>query len=118
MKIAPQFSIVLLTAPNIKVARRLAALALESRLAACANLVPAVESHYWWQGKIMCGAEVLVLFKTTRPPLPAREKILLSNHPNDTPEFLVLPLRSGSARYLKWLADSVTDVPIGTQRHK
>ena len=63
MKKAAQFSIVLVTAPDRKVARQLAGLALKGRLAACANLIPAVESHYWWRGKIERGAEVLVIFK-------------------------------------------------------
>ena len=107
MKKASQFSIVVLTSPDIKAARRLAALALEARLVACANLVPAVESHYWWHGKIERATEVLVLFKTTRPRLRALEKLILTNHPYDTPEFLVLPLHSGSERYMKWLANSV-----------
>jgi periplasmic divalent cation tolerance protein len=45
--------------------------------------------------------------KTTRTRLAALEKLILAKHPYDTPEFVVLPLAAGSARYLKWLADSV-----------
>lgn len=111
MKNAAQFSIVLVTAPNRKVARQLAAAALAGRLAACANLIPAVESHYWWQGKIERGAEVLILFKTTRRRLAALEKLILQKHPYDTPEFVVLPLQAGTERYLDWLTDSVRAFP-------
>jgi periplasmic divalent cation tolerance protein len=107
MKKAAQFSIVLVTAPDRKAARQLAALALQGRLAACANLVPGVESHYWWRGKIERGAEVLVIFKTTRRRLAALEELILTKHPYDTPEFLVLPLQAGTERYLDWLAASV-----------
>jgi periplasmic divalent cation tolerance protein len=107
MKNAAQFSIVLVTAPNKKIARQLAAQALQARLAACANIIPAIESHYWWRGKIERGAELLLIFKTTRRRLPALEKLMLTNHPYDTPEFLVLPLQAGSDRYLDWLAGSV-----------
>jgi periplasmic divalent cation tolerance protein len=110
MKRAARFSIVLVTAPDLKVARRLAALALKGRLAACANLVPAVESHYWWEGKMACGKEVLMIFKTTRRRLLALEELILTNHPYDTPEFLVLSLQAGTEQYLKWLAESVRDV--------
>ncbi len=60
-----QFYIVLVTAPNLKTARKLAKAALELRLVACANIVPRVESHYWWQGKIESAAEVLLILKTT-----------------------------------------------------
>ena len=106
MKKAAQFAIVLVTAPDRKVARQLAASALQGRLAACANLMGGVESHYWWQGKIKRGAEVLIVFKTTRARLPALEKMILRQHPYDTPEFVVLPLQAGTERYLKWIAAS------------
>ena len=98
---------VLVTAPDLKTARKLALAALRERLIACANLVPRVESHYWWQGKIESGAEVLVLMKTTRRRLAALEKLILAQHPYDTPEFLVLPLTAGNARYLCWVAKEV-----------
>jgi len=65
MKASP-LAVVLVTAPDIRVARKLARAALEGRLIACANLVPGVESHYWWQGKIERGSEVLLMLKTTR----------------------------------------------------
>ena len=107
MKNAPQFSIVLVTAPNKKVARTLAASALKARLAACANLISPVESHYWWRGKIERSAEVLLIFKTTRRRLAALEKLILQEHPYDTPEFVVLPLLAGSERYLVWLTSNV-----------
>ncbi len=107
MKTASRYAVVLVTAPDLKTARALARAALQARLIACANLVPRVESHYWWQGKIERGAEVLLLMKTTRARLAALEKLVLANHPYDTPEFLVLPVLAGTARYLDWLAASV-----------
>jgi periplasmic divalent cation tolerance protein len=109
MKKAAQFSIVLVTAPDKKVARKLAALALKARLAACANLISPVESHYWWRGKIERGAEVLILFKTTRRRLATLEELILTKHPYDTPEFVALPLQAGTERYLRWLAGSVVE---------
>ena len=107
MKSAHEFSVVLVTAPNLRTARTLARAALEARLVACANLVPSLESHYWWQGKLERSAEVLVIFKTSRRRLAALEKLILANHPYDTPEFVVVPLTAGSPRYLAWLAASV-----------
>ncbi len=106
MKPAAKFAIVLITAPDLKTARTLAKAALQAKLIACANLVPKVESHYWWQGKIESGAEVLLLLKTQKPKLAALEKLILARHPYDTPEFLVLPLSAGNRRYLDWLAAS------------
>src|ERR1035437_10100621 len=104
MKSAAKFAIVLVTAPDLKIARALAKAALQAKLIACANLVPKIESHYWWQGKIESGAEVLMIFKTQKSRLAALEKLILAKHPYDTPEFLVLSLVAGSKKYLAWLA--------------
>ncbi|HZV35433.1 MAG TPA: divalent-cation tolerance protein CutA [Verrucomicrobiae bacterium] len=101
------FVLTLVTAPNLKVARQLAQAALRAKLIACANLMPKIESHYWWQGKIESGNEVLLFMKTTRKHLAALEKLIIEKHPYDTPEFLVVPLAAGNARYLKWMDDSL-----------
>ena len=108
MKTAAAFSLVLVTAPDLKTARSLAQLALSARLIACANLVPKMESHYWWQGKIESGREVLLLLKTKKSKLAALEKLILAAHPYETPEFVTLPLAKGSQAYLQWLAEAVT----------
>jgi periplasmic divalent cation tolerance protein len=107
VKNAAKFSVVLVTAPDLKTARSLARAALSARLIACANLLPKLESHYWWRGKIESGREVLLILKTEKSKLPALEKLLMEKHPYDTPEFLALPVGRGSARYLRWLAASV-----------
>jgi periplasmic divalent cation tolerance protein len=106
MKTARNFSLVLVTAPDLKTARRLARAALQARLIACANLVPKLESHYRWRGRLERGSEVLMVLKTTRARLGALEKLILAEHPYDTAEFIVLPLDGGAARYLAWLAES------------
>jgi len=107
MQSASSYRVVLVTAPNLRTARRLARDALDCRLVACANLVPKIESHYWWQGKIESSSEVLILFKTTAAQLVALENLIVEGHPYDTPEFLVLRLDRGSRRYLRWLETAV-----------
>ena len=106
MKPATRFALVLVTAPDLKTARALAKAALAAKLIACANLIPKIESHYWWQGKMESGPEVLLVLKTQKSRLAALEKLVLAKHPYDTPEFLVLPLAAGNQKYLAWLAAS------------
>jgi periplasmic divalent cation tolerance protein len=106
VKPVTKFSMVLITAPDLKTARALAKAALQKKLIACANLVPKIESHYWWKNKIESSAEVLLILKTTKVKLAALEKLILEKHPYDTPEFLVLPLIAGSNKYLDWLTAS------------
>jgi periplasmic divalent cation tolerance protein len=102
-----RFAVVLVTAPNRRSARTLARAILHARLAACVNLIPALESHYWWQGRLESSAEVLLLAKTTHTLLRPLEELVLANHPYDTPEFLVLPVSRGNRRYLSWISGSV-----------
>src|SRR5882724_1325265 len=99
-----QFALVLVTAPDLKTARNLTRAALESHLAACGNLIPGVESHYWWQGKIETGKEILMVLKTTAARLAALQALIVAEHPYDIPEFVVLRIEGGSERYLEWLA--------------
>jgi periplasmic divalent cation tolerance protein len=108
VKRATAFRLVLVTAPDLKVARALAKAALSAKLVACANFVPRIESHYWWQGKLEASTEVLITFKTSRAKVAALEKLIGAKHPYDTPEFIALPLAEGNAKYLKWLAGSVS----------
>src|SRR6266446_2238148 len=101
--------LVLVTAPQLDTARALAKAALSARLVACANLIAKIESHYWWQGKVESSAEVLILFKTTKAKLKALEKLIVANHPYDTPEFLVFPISAGNKRYLDWVRKSLAE---------
>jgi periplasmic divalent cation tolerance protein len=105
MKPAVNFAVVLVTAPDLKTARALARAALAARLIACANLIPKIESHYWWEGKIESGAEILLVLKTAKSKLAALEKLIVARHPYDTPEILAVPLSAGNKKYLDWLAN-------------
>jgi periplasmic divalent cation tolerance protein len=108
MKPASDFALVLVTAPDLKTGRLLVKRALEGRAVACGNIVPKLESHYWWQGKMEKSAEVLLLFKTKRSALRQLEALILQHHPYDTPEIIALPLQEGTEKYLAWISDSVS----------
>ena len=112
MKSARTIRLVLVTAPNRKIARSLAKAALTAKLVACANIVPGLESHYWWQGALEHSSELLVLFKTTRSHLAALEKLILDLHPYDTPEWLVVPVAHVGEKYLSWAEANSTFPPF------
>jgi periplasmic divalent cation tolerance protein len=107
MKSGKSFLLVLVTVPDLKTARRLVKGALAARLIACANLVPGIESHYWWRDKIESASEVLIVLKTTPSRVASLERFILSNHPYDTPEIIALPLAAGTERYLEWILASL-----------
>lgn len=95
--------IVLTTAANLDEAARLSRTLVEEHLAACATVIPAVESIYSWKGKLETSSEAMLLLKTGRDQLASLEARLHQLHSYDTPEFLVLPVESGSQSYLAWL---------------
>ncbi len=101
--------VVLTTAASAEEAERLGRALVEERLAACATLVPGARSIYRWEGKIETAAETLLLLKTAAAQLPALEARLRALHSYQTPEFLVLPVESGSPAYLDWLKSSLGD---------
>ena len=100
--------LVLTTFADAETARQVARTLVEERLAACANLVPKIESIYRWQGKIESGAEVLVLFKTTQGRYQQFEQRLRALHPYEVPEIVALPLAGGFDPYLNWVVENCT----------
>jgi periplasmic divalent cation tolerance protein len=97
-----------ITAPDTRVARSLARSLLRQRLAACVNLLPRVQSHYWWQGRLESAQEVLLICKTTAAQSAALKRAVIQEHPYDTPECIFLPITAGSNAYLDWVRDSVS----------
>ncbi|MCH2064136.1 MAG: divalent-cation tolerance protein CutA [Roseibacillus sp.] len=95
--------VVLCTFPDLPQARHIGTLLVEKQLAACVNLIPAVESIFCWEGKISTESEVLAVFKTTAERLVELEQELLVRHPYEVPELLALPVANGSEAYLKWV---------------
>jgi periplasmic divalent cation tolerance protein len=102
-----QFRLVLVTCPTLPEARKISRSLLQKHLAACVNIHSApVESIYRWKGKIETAREHLLLIKTTTRRLKSLERELLRLHSYETPEFLVLPVSSGSKPYLRWFSDA------------
>ena len=98
--------VVMVTCPNAAVARRLAAVVVKRRLAACVNLVSGIESTFWWKGKLERCREVLLLIKTTVRMFESLRQAVLQLHPYEVPEIIALPVVAGHRPYLRWLASS------------
>jgi periplasmic divalent cation tolerance protein len=111
MKSTKRHLVVLMTAPDLKTARGIGTKAVLAGAAACANLIPKIESIYVWKDKLERGSEVLVLFKTTRAKLASLEKLVVELHPYDTPELIAVPVSAGTAKYLAWI-----DAGVGRKR--
>ncbi|MGE5047941.1 MAG: divalent-cation tolerance protein CutA [Deltaproteobacteria bacterium] len=95
--------LVLTTLPSAEAAAELAKALVGEKLAACANLLPAVRSIYRWQGRVQDESEVLVLFKTRQEHFERLKARLLELHPYEIPEVLAVPVEQGYQAYLDWL---------------
>jgi periplasmic divalent cation tolerance protein len=99
--------LVLTTAATLEEAKQLGRTLVEERLAACATMIPAVESIYRWKGNIEFSTEAMLLLKTGVDQLTALDARLRELHSYEVPEFLVLPIETGSRAYLDWMLGSL-----------
>jgi periplasmic divalent cation tolerance protein len=99
---------VFMTAPDKNEASRLADLLVERNLAACVQILPAIESVYRWQGKIERQPEVLLIAKTLAAKFAELEREVRALHSYETPEIVAVPLTALSESYRQWLEASVT----------
>lgn len=101
--------VVLITASSENEASRIAELLLDNRKAACVNIVPKVDSRFWWQGKLDSVQESLLLVKTRASVLPEVIKLVKGVHGYSVPEIIALPIIGGSEDYLNWVDAEVKD---------
>ncbi len=98
-----QVLIAMTNVPDAATARTIARALVDTRLAACVNILPGVESVYRWQGAVEEAAELTLLVKTTRHHYPRLQQAILAAHPYDLPEVIAWPLTDGHPAYLNWV---------------
>lgn len=101
--------LVVCACPDVPEARRIADELVRLRLAACVNLVPAVESIYRWQGQIERASECLLLIKTADDRLDALTAQLVALHPYELPEILAVQAGSGLDRSIGWIIEATRE---------
>jgi periplasmic divalent cation tolerance protein len=94
------------TFPDHETARRIANQLVTEKFAACANILPAIESIYRWKEKLESGNETLVFFKVSEDRQAAFQEKLSAIHPYEVPEIIFVPISSGLPEYLRWVAEN------------
>jgi len=97
------YIIVLMTASNKEEAIKIVRILLEEKLIACANMIEAISSFYWWKGKIQEDKEVLVIMKSNKNLFKNLSSRIMKLHSYDIPEILAIPIVDGSSSYLDWM---------------
>lgn len=106
--------LVLTNLPDRDSAQRVAQALIESRAAACVNILAECSSIYRWQGKIETASEVPLLIKTTRTAYPRLEAALRAHHPYELPEIIAVPVTAGLPGYLEWVTQETSPYPFST----
>jgi periplasmic divalent cation tolerance protein len=101
------YIVVLITAPTMADAQRIARALVEERFAACVNLVPECRSVYRWEDRVVEESEAMMVVKTARDLFPALAKRVADIHPYAVPEVVGLPLVEVVERYRLFLDDGV-----------
>src|SRR4030042_47807 len=102
-----RYIVVFVTAGSSEEAPKIADLLLDRRKAACVNIIPGVQSSYWWKGKIEASTENLLVIKTRASVLDEVITLVKKVHSYEIPEIIALPVIDGNRNYLKWIGDEV-----------
>ena len=94
--------VVLVSIPHDE-ARKMARLLVENRLAACVNIVPKIDSYFWWDNAVQTEEEALLIIKTTAARFEKLCSFVEEHHPYDLPEIIALPLIDGFSEYIDWV---------------
>lgn len=97
---------------NLEEARTISRSLLEKQWVACASLIPHVESHYLWKGKIEVDEEVKVIFKTRSSHCEAIRLYIEKHGSYEVPEIVQITMNEINPSYLKWLSVSILNIPI------
>ena len=96
-----------MTAASTEEAMRIAEALVDSKLAACVQVLPEMHSIYLWKGEVERAREVLMIAKTTTAKFESVQNQVRAIHSYDTPEIIALPIVAGAEDYLKWLTSSL-----------
>lgn len=99
----PSPLLVLTNMPDQASAEKLARGLVESKLAACVNILAPCTSVYRWQGQTETASEIPMLIKTTSAAYTALERAILTLHPYELPEIVQVPISGGLPAYIAWL---------------
>ena len=108
---ASDIIVVYITAPNLEEAQSLAHALVQDKLAACVNIIPGIQSVYFWEDAVQTDNELLLICKSQADRFDALKTRVQSLHPYDVPEVISIPLQNGSEPYLNWVRENTTPKP-------
>jgi periplasmic divalent cation tolerance protein len=105
----PGYIVIHVTVKDIEEGRKIAKSIVKRRLAACVNIMPEIESHFWWKDKLETAKEVMLFIKSREALLPEIIKAIKKLHSYSIPEIIALPITGGSRDYLEWIESEIIE---------
>lgn len=102
-----EYIVVLITTPQTEESKKIADKLVREKIAACVNIIPQVNSMFWWENKVNNEPESLLIIKTTKNQLKKLITTVKEIHAYSVPEIIALPIIGGNEDYLKWIEESV-----------
>ncbi len=99
---------VYMTMADPEQARRIGRALVEERLAACVNIIPAMQSIYRWQGAIQEDGETVLIAKTTAALVERLAARVCALHTYSVPCVVALPIDGGNPAFLRWIGEEST----------
>lgn len=93
------------TVGNIEEAKKIAHSIINDKLVACVNIIPKIESIYWWQGKIEEDNECVIIAKTDEKNVEKTIQKIKDIHSYELPDIIVIPIVGGLKKYLDYVKD-------------
>jgi len=100
-------NLIYMTASSKTEAQKIGKALVESRLAACVNILDNMQSIYRWEGKIQEDSEVVLIAKTTDTLVSRLIDKVKSLHSYDCPCIVSLPVLDGYPPFLDWIHEEV-----------
>jgi len=102
------YIVLLITTDSASEAQQISKVLLEQRKAACVNIIPNIDSLFWWEGKVDSARENLLVVKTKASLLPEIINLVKKVHSYAVPEIIAMPIVGGNQDYLEWIEKSVS----------
>ncbi|WP_028878607.1 divalent-cation tolerance protein CutA [Terasakiella pusilla] len=100
-----QTHLIYATCANLEEARKIAKVLVEERRVACVNILPQIQSLYWWNDAVQEDSEIAFLAKTTRENVDGVVKRVKEIHSYDCPAIITTPIENGNSDFLKWIGE-------------
>ena len=97
------------TVDSLELGEQIAETLVETREAACVNIISNVRSVYRWKSKLCHDAELLLVIKSITQKFEVVRETIRKMHSYQVPEVIAVPIYAGDADYLEWLRTSLGD---------